>query len=156
MQTKILKLLILMALPVQFAFSQVEQLKTYTAERFSLQYPAIWIMAEENGIINFYPKEDYGAITVSFHSNIDFPLSRTKKIILEIMGITDDPANVKMTEKGDIIEFYYEHTIENVKWVTKAFRRNDEFYLLTINCELNMWQKEKMPFIKSLNSFKIK
>ena len=156
MNRAIFKLLLILTLPGLHAFCQQEQLKTYRSERFSLQYPATWKTKDESGILNFYPEDDYGAITISYRSGIDFPLNKTRDLILEISEVNDNPANVKMTKKAAVTEFYYEHTSNNVKWITKAFRKKDDFYLVTVNCDLSRWDQEKLQFLKTLNSFKVK
>lgn len=133
-----------------------QQFKSYKTDKFSIEYPISWQVTNEKGIINFFPKENYGALTFSFLPNIGFPLEKTRDFILEIHNSKDNPENVKMITKREITEFYYEHRDQNVKWATKAFRKNNEFFLLTINCEESKWEAEKHIFLKVMNSFKIK
>lgn len=128
---------------------------TYKGDKYTLDYPANWQTSNKDGILNFFPKENYGAITISYYTGINFPLEKTKAFILEMYEIKDKPTNVKMTTKGNVTEFYYEHIDKNVKWITKAFRRNTDFYLLTINCDLNKWEANKNTLINTMNSFKI-
>lgn len=151
----LLKLILLLSFTIYQSCRQKDELLTYKGGKFTIEYPGLWQVLNENGILNFFPKENYGAVTISSYSNIDFPLDKTKEFILEMNNINDNPKNVKMTTKGSIVEFYYEHTDENLKWITKAFRKQNDFYLLTINCELNKWDKNKDSFIASMNSFKL-
>jgi hypothetical protein len=152
----IAKVILSVVLLTQQSHAQTEKNKTYSNEHFSIDYPNFWEMTNEEGILNFFPKENYGAITVSSHSGIDYPIEKTRNFILDIYEIKDNPRNVKMTKKGNGTEFYYEHIDKNIKWITKAIRKNDTLYLLTINCDMPKWESEKHAFIKSLESFKIK
>ena len=136
-------------------FAQEEKITTYKADKFTIEYPAIWETTNDNGTLNFFPKENYGAVTFSLHSGIDFPLEETKKFILEMYEKKDDPGKVKLIQKGDIAEFMYEFADKNVKWVTRAFRKKTDFYLLTINCDLDKWDANKDVFNKVINSFKL-
>jgi hypothetical protein len=151
----LLNLLALIGLTTFQACGQQSKSATYKGDKFTLEYPAQWQTANENGTINFFPVENYGALTLSIHSGIDFSLDKTKMFILDMNEIKDKPSNVKMAIKGKVTEFYYEHIDKNVKWVTKAFRQNTDFYLLTINCDLNKWETNKDIFMKTINSFKL-
>jgi hypothetical protein len=150
-----LNLLALIGLTTLQACGQQNKYMTYEGDKFTLDYPAQWHASNENGILNFSPFENYGALTLSHYSNIDFPLDKTKEFILEMNEIKDKPSNVKMATKGNITEFYYEHIDKDTKWITKAFRKSTDFYLLTINCNLNKWEENKDIFMKIINSFKL-
>lgn len=150
----ILKLVLIFSMTIHQACEQKNKLTIYQGDKFTIEYPSLWQTTNENGILNFFPKENYGAVTVSSHSNIDFPLDKTKEFILEMNEINDNPENVRMTMKGDVAEFYYEHSNKNLKWITKAIRKKNNFYLLTINCELDKWDKNKESFIAVMNSFR--
>ena len=151
----ILNFLLFIGLTAQQACGQQNKTTIYKGDKFTLEYPAQWQTTNENGILNFFPKENYGALTLSYHSDIDFPLEKTKEFILDLNEIKDKPENVKMTKRGDITEFSYEHIDKDLKWVTKAFRKKTDFYLLTINCEINKWDTNKDTFLKAINSFKL-
>jgi len=148
-------ILALIGLTTFQACGQQNKSTIYKSDKFSLEYPTQWQTSNENGVLNFFPAENYGALTVSYHSDIDFPLDKTKEFILEMNEIKDKPSNVKMTTKGNVTEFYYEHIGKDVKWVTKAFRKNTDFYLLTINCDLNKWGTNRDTFMRIINSFKL-
>jgi len=130
-------------------------MRIYKGDKYTLEYPVEWQTTNENGILNFFPIENFGALTLSKHSDIDFPLENTKQVILDMYEIKDKPENVKMLRKGDIYEFTYQHVDKDVKWVTKAFRNKTDFYLLTVNCELSKWDTNKDMFFKVINTFKI-
>jgi len=130
---------------------------TFDTEDFSISYPKIWKMAnEDGGVYNFYPIEDYGAVSISVQKGVDLPMELTKKYILELHYVNGDPDLVEMTKKGDQTEFYFEAIEDNVIWVTKVIRKNSDFYLLTINCEESKWKLEKDQFLQVMNSVKIK
>ncbi len=147
--------MLLLGLTTQQACGQKDKLTTYNGRKFTIDYPSTWQTTNENGILNFFPKENYGAVTISHHSDINFPLDKTKEFILEMNNIKDNSENIKMAINGDVTEFYYEHIDKNLQWVTKAFRKKNDFYLLTINCELNKWAKNKESFITVLSSFRL-
>lgn len=151
----ILNLVLLFGLTALHACRQQNKMTIYKGDRYTLEHPVKWQTTNENGTINFFPIENYGALTLSYHSGIDFPLEKTKEFILEMNEIKDKPGNVRMTKKGDITEFSYKHIDKDLKWVTKAFRKNTDFYLLTVNCELNKWDTNKGMFLRVLNSFKL-
>lgn len=150
-----LNMLIVIALSTFQVCGQANNTTTYKGDKFTLEYPVNWLTSNENGILNFFPKNNDAALTISYHAGINFPIEHTKAFILEMFEIKDKPTNVKMTTKGNVTEFYYEHIDKNVKWITKAFRRNEDLYLLTINCNLNKWEANKNTFINAMNSFKI-
>jgi hypothetical protein len=151
----ILKFILFIGLTTLQACGQQNNMTIYKGDKYTLEYPVQWQTTNENGILNFFPTEDFGALTLSYYSDIDFPLEKTKEFILEMNEIKGNPENVKMIKKGDITEFSYEHIDKGLKWVTKAFRKKTDFYLLTINCELNKWDTNKVTFLKVINSFKL-
>jgi hypothetical protein len=150
-----LSLLLLIVLATQQTYAQQSKTTVYKGDKFTLEYPAEWHTQNENGILNFYPAEDYGALTFSQHSGIDFPLEKTREVILEMHEIKDSPETVKMIKNGETTEFYYEHTVKEVKWVTKVFRRGTDIYILTVNCEVGKWEAKKTAFLKAINSFRL-
>ena len=151
----IFNLIFLFSLTILQVCGQQNKMRIYKGDKYTLEYPVQWQTTNENGILNFFPIENFGALTLSRHSDIDFPLEKTKQFILDLNEIKDKPENVKMLRKGDIYEFTYQHIDKDVKWVTKAFRNKTDFYLLTINCELSKWGTNKEMFFKVINSFKI-
>ncbi len=130
-------------------------IKTFKGDKFSIEYSSLWQMESENTVLNIFPKENFGAVTISSRSGINFPLEKTKDFILEMNEIKDNPEKVKMIMKNGIAEFYYEHTDKDLQWVTKVFRKGNDFYLLTVNCELNKWNENKKQFIAVMNSFRL-
>ena len=151
----ILNSLLFIGLTTQQVCGQQNKTTIYKGDKFTLEYPAQWQTTNENGILNFFPTENYGGLTLSYRSGIDYPMEKTKEFILEMNEIKDKPENVKMTKKGDITEFSYEYIDINLKWVIKVFRKKTDFYLLTITCELQKWDKNKDTFLKLINSFKL-
>lgn len=155
MKKIILKALLFFGIISALGCNQQEKTTKYKGEKFSLDYPASWQTTNDNGIINFFPIENYGAVTISSYQGINFPIEKTKEFILETNKVKDDPENVIMTKKQDLVEFYYENIDSNLKWVTKVIRKNTDFYLITINCELKKWESDKISFMKVLESFKL-
>lgn len=151
----VLAFTLLIALTTLQAFGQLEKIEIYKGDKFTLEYPSVWTNTNENGILNFFPRGNYGAVTFSSHSNIDFPLEKTKDYILDMYERKDKTENIKMTINGDLTEFHYEFVDQNVKWVTRAFRKGTDFYLLTINCDLDKWDANRTVFLKVANSLKL-
>ena len=112
-------------------------------------------MSNTNDILNFYPKENFGSVTISAYRDITFPLEKTREFILESSQVTDKPENVRTITNQGFTEFYYENTQDGIKWVNKAFRKDTNLFYLTINCPLNKWETEKETFIKVMESFKL-
>jgi len=148
-------LFVLIGLTTLQVNGQQGKMKTFKGDHCSLKYPAQWQTSSKDGSWNFFPPEGYGVLTVSYHSEIDFPLERTKKFILDMNEIKENPKNVKMTRKGDITEFYYEQVDKGIKWIIKAYRKKASLYLLTINCEAKKWNAGKNAFMSILTSFKM-
>lgn len=130
---------------------------TFQHQLFSISLPKTWKVNEENNIFNFFPLEDFGAVTISIHTGINFPLDKTKEFVLGMNKIKDDPNRVKVTRKGRITEFLYEHIDGELNWVTKVIRTNDDIcYILTINCDSKKWDAEQETFRQVLESFEVK
>jgi hypothetical protein len=60
-----LNLLALIGLTTLQACGQQNKYMTYEGDKFTLDYPAQWHASNENGILNFSPFENYGALTSS-------------------------------------------------------------------------------------------
>jgi hypothetical protein len=130
-------------------------LRLYRGDKFSLKYPIDWQVTNEKGIINFFPNENYGAVTLSERSGITFPMAKTRECLLDMHQVKDHPENVKMTSNGNVFEFRYEHVEKEIRWITKIVRRNYDFYHFTINCKTDKWERSKTAFIDTLESFKL-
>lgn len=132
--------------------------KKYQTENYEFDYPATWLISNENNIVNVYSRENFGAVTFSNYSGIDFPLEETKNFILELNQLQDEPRNVKMDKKEDGAEFTHNYfdKVKKIYWFTKVIRKNTDFYLMTINCSEKYWESEKLKFFGIVDSFKIK
>ena len=155
MKKIILKALLFFGIISALGCNQQEKIINYKGENFSLSYPASWQTTNDDGILNFFPIESYGAVTISSYKGITFPIEKTKELILETNKVKDNPEHVIMIKKQDVVEFYYENVDDTLKWVTRAIRKNTDFYLITINCELKRWESNKASFTKVLESFKL-
>ena len=83
-----------------------------------------------------------------------------KKFILALYQSQDQENKVK-DKKGQkgYTEYFYEHFDEKEKlfWVTKAFQKDKNLYLVSINCGQKFWNGNYMTqFNETFNSFKIK
>jgi len=52
---------------------QTINLKVFKGDNFTLEYPADWQTSNEDGILNFYPKSNYGALTLHTIRELTFP-----------------------------------------------------------------------------------
>lgn len=136
-------------------FEKNENTQTYISEYFSIVYTEPWIVDDSNKFIQFYPKENFGSLTISVYPAPNTNTDAIRKFIIKLSNPDDDPKNIRMFNKGDFVEFYYEH-IEGVnQWITKLFWKDKNLFLLTINCTLSQWQERKEVFFKMINSFSI-
>ncbi len=147
--------LLLTFLMIAPAVMQPQKPAIYKTDRFSIEYPAGWQMTDKDGILNFFPKENYVAVTLSTQSGVDLSLEETKDIILNLYKVKAKREDVKMTKKGEIVEFYYECIVEKQKWITMVVRKKSDLYLLTINTDKNKWEAIKTDLLKVIRSFKL-
>jgi hypothetical protein len=155
MVQSLLKFIICIVLFNHSSYGQLE--KTYETSKYLINYPSTWLIStHDSSIINLYPKEEYGAITFSYRSHLELPMAETQKFIIDMNETNDNPANVKVIQKDNLTEYYYECYHKNVKWLTKVIRKQNEFYILTSNCMESRWLKERDTFLKVFNSFKVK
>ena len=124
-------------LVVQGCSQQKSDLKSYETSNYKISYRSDWLVSNDRGIVNIYPKDEYGSVTISFHSGITFPLEETKSFILEMNEIVDSPDKVKMEKTGELVKFTHDfiNKTSNHHWFTKAIRKGTDFFLITINCE---------------------
>ncbi|MFT3912434.1 MAG: hypothetical protein QM737_23605 [Ferruginibacter sp.] len=130
--------------------------ETYKGKGFSLVYPKEWKTTDEEGILNFFPEDNSGAITISIYSNVNLSIADLKFGILEATGKdTSEVGNVKITTKADLTILYYECVSNNTKWVAKIFKRKNDIFFLTVNSTPVSWIEKKEMFMKVMDSFKL-
>jgi hypothetical protein len=132
--------------------------KTYETSRYTVMYPNDWIVSNDGKIVNIYPKDNLGAVTISTYQGITFPLELTKELILETNGIVDSTDSVKMIDRGEFVEFSHEYLNKktNARWLTRALRRGSDLFLITVNCDDRLWPERKRDFLSVIDSFKMK
>ena len=142
------------------SFTAAQKLsQTYETENFKIQYPDFWKATNDEGIINLFPENQIGAVTISGYDTIDFPLEETPKFILDMYSSEDSASKVQSKTSGGVSTYYYEYTDDQKKelWMTKVIRKGKLFYILTINIPVKYWSGNyKNDFQETFNSFKLK
>nr|WP_314496355.1 hypothetical protein [uncultured Chryseobacterium sp.] len=141
-------------------FSQKSDKKFFESENYSITMPDTWKATNDEGIVNIFPTNQIGAVTISEYHDLELPKSETKKFILALHNSTDDEKNVKSgSSKKGYTEYFYEYfdDNENLFWITKVFQKNKELYIVSINCQKKYWNGNYMKvFNETFDSFKIK
>lgn len=136
-------------------FENIDLIKTYNSVLFSINYLEKWRVDITDEFTQFYPTEDYGAITISTYSQVkNTDINSICKFIIKLSNQEDDLNQVVVTN-NNIKEFYYEYTENLNQWIIKVFSVNDKLFVLTINCLLSRWNEKKDIFFKTINSFSI-
>lgn len=142
------------------SFSQELPTEPYEGENYSIEIPDTWKATNDEGIVNIFPINQIGAITISEYHNLELPKNEVKKFILALYNSADDDKNVKSSgSKRGFTEYHYEYfdEKENIFWITKVYQKDKELYLLTINCQKKYWNGNYMKLFKeAFESFKIK
>lgn len=141
-------------------FAQKTATKVYDNPNYSISFPEIWKVMNSGEIVNIFPDNQVGAVTISEYHNLDLPKNETKKFILALYQSTDEESKIKSRNgKKGYTEYHYEYFDEKEKlyWITKVFQKEKELYLITINCKQKYWNGNYMTlFNDTFNSFKIK
>lgn len=153
-----LLILLLSLCALQSCAQTNEETKKFESRGYQISYPAGWLVSEEGKIVNIYPSSERGAVSISDYSGIDFPLEETRTFILDMHELSGDPKSVTMTENNGVFEFTHEFTkkADSVRWHTRAIRKGSDFFLITINCPEDQWQRQKAVLVRVADSFKIK
>lgn len=141
-------------------FAQKSDTKLFDNENYAITIPDTWRATNDEGIVNIFPTNQIGAITISEYHDLEIPKTETKKFILALYNSTDDEKKVKSgSSKKGFTEYFYEYfdEKENLVWLTRVFQKNKELYLVTINCQKKYWNGNYMKvFNETFDSFKIK
>lgn len=143
-----------------FSFSQNLGKELYESENYSIAMPDTWKATNDDGIVNIFPTNEIGAITISEYHDLDLPKTEVKKFILALYNSQDDEKKVKITgTKKGYSEYQYEYFDEKEKlfWFTKLYQKDKNFFLVSINCQQKHWNGNYMKvFNETFESFKIK
>lgn len=142
------------------SFSQKLGTELYDSENYSIEMPDTWKATNDEGIVNIFPTNQIGAITISEYDDLNLPKEEIKKFILALYKSSDEAEKIKTgkSKKGFIeynYEFFDEH--EKIFWITKVLQKEKKLYLLTINCQQKYWNGNYMKlFNEAFETFKIK
>lgn len=137
-----------------------QQAKLYDSPNYSINIPEGWKSTNDSDIVNIFPTNEIGAITISEYHGLDLPKEEMKKFVLALYQSGDAENKVKENKsKKGYTEYFYEYFDEKEKlfWITRAFQKEKDLYLVTINCGQKFWNGNYMTlFNETFNSFKIK
>lgn len=153
-------LLIISLVTGSLLFAQSVPTKVYENDNYSITLPEGWKVTNDNDIINIFPGNEIGAITISEYHDLNLPKTETKKFILALYKSSDDEKNIKSKSgKKGYTEYFYEYDDDHEKlhWITKVFQKDKDLFLVTINCTQKYWNGNYMKlFNEAFDSFKIK
>jgi hypothetical protein len=155
MNTQLFLLALFVALLILPSFIQKAKDKVYRGKGFRISYPYNWEIAVQNEVVNLYPTENDGVVTVSTYTNMDMPDEEIPSFLFNIHHLDAADVQVMIVPNGDTTGFFFEHTRANMQWFTKAIRHNNEIYLLTASAAVNKWNSSKPVFLKVINSFRL-
>ncbi len=140
--------------------SFAQKANTYESANYSINVPEGWKSTNDEGIVNVFPTNEIGAITISEYHDLNIPKEETKKFILALYKSKDEESKIKASKgKKGYTEYLYEYFDEHDKlfWITKVFQKDKNLFLISINCGQKYWNGNYMNlFNETFNSFKIK
>jgi hypothetical protein len=141
-------------------FAQKSDTEVFESGNYQITMPNTWKITNDEGIVNIFPSNQIGAITISEYHDLELPKEETKKFILALYNSSDDEKKIKSnSSKRGFTEYFYEYFDEKEKlfWLTKVFQKNKEMYIVSINCQQKYWNGNYMKvFNETFDSFKIK
>ncbi|MBL7878735.1 MAG: hypothetical protein JNN23_02560 [Chryseobacterium gambrini] len=153
-------LLIISLVTGSLLFAQSVPTKVYENDNYSITIPEGWKVTNDSDIINIFPGNEIGAITISEYHDLNLPKKETKKFILALYKSSDDEKKIKSKSgKKGYTEYFYEYDDDHEKlhWITKVFQKDKDLFLVTINCTQKYWNGNYMKlFNEAFDSFKIK
>lgn len=142
------------------SYSQKISTELYDSENYSIEMPDTWKATNDAGIVNIFPTNQIGAITISEYDDLNLPKEEIKKFILALYKSSDEEKKIKTgSGKKGYTEYNYEFFDEHEKifWITKLLQKEKKIYLLTINCQQKYWNGNYMKlFNEAFETFKIK
>ncbi|WP_241486019.1 hypothetical protein [Chryseobacterium angstadtii] len=137
-----------------------QKAKVYESPGYSINVPEGWKSTNDSDIVNIFPTNEVGAITISEYHGLELPKTEMKKFILALYQSADPESKIKESKgKKGYTEYFYEYFDEKEKlfWITRAFQKDKDLYLVAINCGQKFWNGNYMSlFNETFNSFKIK
>jgi len=134
--------------------------KVYDSPNYSINVPDGWKSTNDSDIINIFPTNEIGAVTISEYHDLEIPKAEMKKFILALYKSNEEENKIKENKgKKGYTEYFYEYFDEKEKlfWITRAFQKDKNLYLVSINCGQKFWNGNYMSlFNETFNSFKIK
>ena len=141
-------------------FAQKTDTQLYESENYSITMPNTWKATNDEGIVNIFPTNQIGAVTISEYHDLALPKTEIKKFILALHDSSDDEDKIKNSGgKKGFNQYVYEYfdEKENLFWLTKVFQKDKELYIVSINCQQKYWNGNYMKvFNETFDSFKIK
>ncbi len=141
-------------------FAQKTDTEVFESENYSIVMPDTWKITNDDGIVNIFPTNQIGAVTISEYHDLELPKAETKKFILALYNSSEDEKKIKSSGgKKGYTEYFYEYLDEKdqLLWITKVFQKNKDLYIISINCENKYWNGNYMKvFNETFDSFKIK
>ncbi len=141
------------------SFKSADVTQKFETDNFVIEYPDLWRATNDDGIINIFPDNEIGAITISGYRELELNEEQTKMLILDVIGSQESAEKVSVKKIRGGKEYSYEFVDEKQKaaWKAKVIANDKLLYLVTIFCESKYWNGNyKNLFIESYNSFKIK
>lgn len=152
--------LLLFFIIANFSFAQSVPTKVFESDNYSITLPEGWKVTNDSEIINIFPSNQIGAITISEYHDLDIPKAETKKFILAMYKSADDEKMVKSKSgKKGYTEYFYDYLDEKEKlfWITKVFQKDKNIFIISINCQQKYCNGNYMKlFNEAFESFKIK
>lgn len=143
-----------------FLFAQSVSTKVYESPNYSVTVPEGWKVTDDNNIINIFPDNHIGAITISEYHDLNLPKTDTKKFILALYQSSDDEKKVTSRNgKKGYTEYFYDYVDEkeHLIWRTRVFQKDKNLFLISVNCGQKYWNGNYMKlFNEAFDSFKIK
>lgn len=141
-------------------YSFAQKAKVYESANYSINVPEGWKSMNDNDIVNVFPTNEIGAITISEYHDLNIPKEETKKFILALYKSNDEESKVKSSKgKKGYTEYFYEYFDEHDQlfWITRVFQKDKDLFIISINCGKKYWNGNYMSlFNETFNSFKIK
>ncbi len=132
----------------------------YESPNYSIAYPKDWKVTDDSGIINIFPANQIGAVTISEYHDLNLPKTETRKFILALYKSGDDEKRVTSRNgKKGYTEYFYEYHDEKEKlvWLTKVCQKDKDLYLISVNCAQKYWNGNYMKLFKeAFESFQVK
>lgn len=155
------KISLFLALLVSLSFySQNFKKEVFTYGNYMIDVPEGWKQTEDDGIINIFPTNEIGAITISEYHNLDLPKEEIKKFVLSLHHSQEEESKVKSnSSKKGYTQYNYEYFDAqlNLFWTTKVLHKDKDLYIISINCEKKYWNGNYMNlFNETFASFKLK